>query len=326
MNIYKDFSVSEITNFKIGGKAQYVFECQNKEDILSALDFIEKNHIKKFFILGLGTNLLFPESYYEGAIIRILNSGQRSIATTSDDMVVAFAGESVDRLIQFGFENNLIGLEWAGGLPGTVGGGVRGNAGAFGGEIKDTFYKAEIIRLYNSSFDIETLSHNDMSFSYRNSFVKQNKNTIIISSMFILSKTDSTQIEKAKQIYQQNIAYRLRNHPIEYPNAGSIFKNIVKKEEVEKILSVYPDIQENVEGKWHGKVAMGYLIKRLGFENYTIGGASVSQKHGNYIINTGRASYQDVKLIIAEIQAKFQELFAFIPEVEIEIVSTDDKR
>lgn len=321
MKTLQDFPISELTNYKIGGKARYVLECENKEDVLQALDFIDKNNILQIFVMGLGTNLLFNDEKFDGVIIKIVRSQNNLISLTSDGYVSSFAGELVDNLIQFAFANDLIGLEWAGGLPGTVGGGVRGNAGAFGGEMKDTFYEAEVLLLHEKGFDIKNYTHKDMEFSYRHSAIKNNKKQILLSCTFILSKTDSKQVAKAKEKYMSCIAYRKEQHPLNYPNCGSVFKNIAKSEDIQKILAKFPDLQEKVDTVWRGKIAMGYMTKLLGFEKYKVGGAMISEKHGNYIVNLGGAKFSDVKKIIEDVQDKFQETFGFTPETEVEIVS-----
>lgn len=330
MVIHKDVSLAPVLWYKIGGKARYLLDCSNREDVFAALDFIGKNHIKKVFVIGLGSNLLFTDSYFDGAVIRIvcatsaLSSTQGlSLKKTSDGYVESFSGETLDNLIAFSFDHNFIGLEWAGGLPGTVGAGVRGNVGAFGGEIKDVFYRAEALKMGNGGFETVSLSHADLNFSYRNTSLKQNKSILIISSTFILSETDYEQVARAKQLYHAHVQYREDKHPLEYPNCGSVFKNIVKKEEVEKVLSVLPDIEPKVQQEWHGKVAMGHLIHHLGFSGYQIGGAKVSHKHANFIVNVGGATFDNVVVIIQEIRKRFSEKFGFYPETEVEIVSQD---
>lgn len=328
MTIRRDFSLSKVLWYKIGGIARYLLEAQNKEDVFRALDFVEKNHIKKIFVIGQGSNLLFSDDYFDGVVIRIIseNLSQRSHleyskgATLKNGLVQTFAGEILDDLIQFCFDNNLIGLEWAGGLPGMVGAGVRGNVGAFGGEIKDLFEEAEILELFDGKFDVKKVKKPDMNFSYRNSTVKQDKNLLLLSASFKFERVGSQKLTRAREVYHSNIKYREENHPLEYPNCGSVFKNIVKKEDVDEIISVWPDIREKSKKDWYGKIAMGYVIKRLGFSGFQKGHAQVSQKHSNFIVNLGGARAADVLSIIKVIQEKFLETFNFIPEVEVEIV------
>lgn len=335
MNIRKDFDLSKILWYNIGGKARFLLEAQNKEDIFKALDFIDKNHIKKTFVVGLGSNLLFSDNYFDGAVIRIvcgrsdpaLSAAGRLSSTqgptlrkNADGYVEAFAGETLDNLIKFSFRNKHIGLEWAGGLPGTVGAAVRGNVGAFGGEIKDILFQAEILEMRQKGFEVIQMNHVDMNFSYRSSIVKQSRSMVVLSATFILSETDKEQIQKAEETYKLNIKYREDRHPLEYPNCGSVFKNIVRKEEVEKIISLWPDIEEKTKQDWHGKVAMGYVIKRLGFSGLKVGNAKVSEKHANFIVNLGGGKALDVIKIIDQIKQKFSDVFGFTPEVEVEIV------
>jgi len=137
MKIYKDFPLSNVLWYRIGGSAQYLIEVSTKQEIFDAFDFIDKNKIKKQIVIGLGANILMADTPYEGAVIRLMRNDQKtSLHITPDGLIEGFPGELLDDLIHFSFNSGMVGLEWAGGLPGTIGGGVRGNVGAFGGEIK----------------------------------------------------------------------------------------------------------------------------------------------------------------------------------------------
>lgn len=319
MHIYNDFQLADILWYKIGGRTKYLLEVQNTEDVLTAIGFIQNNDIKKIFVCGLGANLLFTDDYFDGAVIRFIPSQNPAIVKREENGVIeVFAGETLDRVIQFAFGNNLIGLEWAGGLPGTIGAGVRGNVGAFGGEIKNSTNCVEVVDWTTGSISI--LDNQELNFTYRSSAVKKNRNFIICSVVLQLTPATKEQVIEAKRIYQANIDYRNKNHPHEYPNTGSTFKNIATKEDVEKIVQVFPDMQELINTKWYGKVSMGYLNKRLGFSGRRVGNAQVSEQHANFINNLGGAKAKDVLEIIKEIQNKFQETFGFIPETEVEIV------
>lgn len=318
MNVIHDYPLSQILYYGIGGRAKYVLEVQNYDDLKEAASFIRKNNINKIFIIGQGSNLLVSDEPFDGAVIRIVRESDNLIKETPDGLIEAFPGEPLDNLIKFGFENGYIGLEWAGGMPGTVGGAVRGNVGAFGGEIKDSFDHALLIKIDDGSE--EKLGKDEFNFSYRNSFVKENKNYLILSCFFKLKKGSKEEIEEARQKYYSHIEYRKTNHPMEYPNCGSVFKNIINKDQIEKVFSVFPETKEFSENKWHGKVSVGYLIKKLGFSGFKIGQAQVSEKHNNFIINLGNAKFSDVYSIIESIKNKFFETFGFYPEIEIEII------
>ena len=321
MLVYENVLLSTILWYQIGGIAKTVLDVSSKEDVYEALNYIRDNNFSKVFVLGLGSNLLFSDDMFDGVIIRFQsqNDGQ-GVRLLENGIIEAFAGEFLDSLIQAQFELGLVGLEWAGGLPGTVGAAVRGNVGAFGGEIKDTFIKAHCIRLNSdNSYEEITLNRDEMEFSYRSSKVKQEK-LIVVSAQFQLRDGTPEELLAAHEQYFANVTYRQDKHPLDYPNCGSVFKNISRPEEVSRILESWGDIKEMVDGKWHGKVSMGYVIDRLGFSGKQVGGAQISEKHQNFIVNKGGATSSDVKNIISEIEEEMQESFGFTPEVEIEIV------
>jgi len=321
MQIYKDFPLSEILYYKIGGKAKVLLKIENKEDLLEALDFVGRNKIKRLLPIGFGSNLLVNDKPFDGAVLWFSNGKSSTIKLNGDSLVEAFAAESLDDLIKFSFDNNLIGLEWAGGLPSTIGGAVRGNVGAFGGEIGRSVDKVEVFEIGSSGeFVEETLYASDLELGYRDSLIKRNKNILIVSAEFRLRKASKEEVEKARGVYKSHIEYRNKNHPMEHPSCGSVFKNITKKEEVAKIISIWGDIKDLVSKKWYHKVSTGYVINRLGFSGFRIGGAKVSEKHANYIVNVSNAKFDDVYSIIEKIKDKFYKTFGFSPELEVEVV------
>ena len=321
MQIYNSVLLSTILWYQIGGVAKTVIDVASKEDIYEALTYIKANNITKVFVLGLGSNLLFSDEGYDGVIIRFMSQDDgMGVRFLGEGIIESFAGEFLDSVIQAQFELGLVGIEWAGGLPGTVGAAVRGNVGAFGGEIKDVFVKAHCIRLSeNGDYEELTLTRDEMEFAYRSSKVKSEK-LIVISAQFQLREGTQEELLAAHETYFANVTYRQDKHPLDYPNCGSVFKNISKKEEVERILESWDDIRDLVENKWHGKVSMGYVIDRTGLKGFRIGQAQISEKHQNFIVNLGGAKASDVKGIIAEVEEDIQENFGFTPEVEIEIV------
>lgn len=319
MQIHKNFDLSQVLWFRIGGKAQFFLQCVSRKDIFEALDFVEEHNPNRIFICGQGSNLIFTDEYFDGVVIQLAADTKPQISF-NDALATAFAGETLDSLIQLSLNHHLLGLEWAGGLPGTIGAGVRGNVGAFGGEIKDSLVAAEVLEFDEKNIDVLEMTNDDFHFAYRHSVVKEKKNMIVTAAQFQLTQADRKAVVKARSIYQANIDYRKKHHPLEYPNCGSVFKNIKNPEDVAKILSVWPEIKSLVHEKWHGKVSMGYIINRLGFSGYTIGGARVSEKHANFINNLGGATSHDVLTIIKRIQEMTAETFSITPEVEVEIV------
>ena len=185
MQIYNDFDLSSVLWFRIGGKAKHLIQCESREDILKALDFIEAHHPERIFICGLGSNLIFTDDYFNGVIIQI-TTGKKSHIRFDANLATAFAGETLDSLIHFSFQNKLRGLEWAGGLPGTIGAGIRGNVGAFGGEIKDNLLVAEVLEFDDKNIDVLEMKKEDFKFTYRHSIVKEKKNMIVSFAQFAL--------------------------------------------------------------------------------------------------------------------------------------------
>ncbi|HVT01609.1 MAG TPA: UDP-N-acetylmuramate dehydrogenase [Patescibacteria group bacterium] len=318
MKVYPDFKLDEILWYKIGGTARFLIDVENKNDIKLAFDLIRKEKIKKIFFLGTGSNLIFTDEYFDGAVIRFVK-GNDAIKLVKPNVIEVQAGVILDEVIQFAFDNNLVGLEWAGGLPGDVGAAVRGNVGAFGGEAKDVVSEAEIFEIINNRPRFKNLKRFELKFSYRNSLVKKKK-LGVVSAQFKLKKVDASTLNRARQTYFNNIEYRKIRHPLEYPNCGSVFKNVSDPEHVKRVIEVFPDLEEKIKRDWYGKVAMGYLIKRLDLSEYRVGNAMISPKHCNFIVNLGGARATDVLSIIKVVQEKFLETFDFIPEVEVEIV------
>ncbi len=247
MTIHTEYDLSKLLWYKIGGITKYLLECKSKEDVLEALNFIQEKNILNVFYIGTGSNLVFPDEYFDGAIVYLAEPDLTSF-TLSGNRITAYAGEMLGDFIQYGFDNNLIGLEWAGGLPGTVGAAVRGNVGAYGGEIKDSIVSVEVAVLNENSFDVKTLTNEDLQFEYRGSVVKENNDRmIVLSATCELTQADNTGIAAARKEYELHIQQRKDRHPLDYPNCGSVFKNVRKKEDIEKVLAVDPELKEKIE-------------------------------------------------------------------------------
>ncbi|HRN96796.1 MAG TPA: FAD-binding protein, partial [Candidatus Levybacteria bacterium] len=197
MTIHNDYDLAPLLWYKIGGKAKYLLECNSRDDVLEALDFIQKGSIQKVFFLGTGSNLVFTDEYFDGAIICFAKPDTPSF-TVDGNIVTAYAGEILGEFIEFAFKNNLIGLEWAGGLPGTVGAAVRGNVGAYGGEIKDTLVSADVAIITDEGIQVKTLTNEELKFEYRGSVIKEHNNTmIVLSASCQLKKANAQEVLEA---------------------------------------------------------------------------------------------------------------------------------
>ena len=220
----QNVSLKEHSNYKIGGIASYFCEVKTKEELINVLkewkevsaDF--RDFQKNVFVLGGGTNILFSDQGFEGLVIKNSITG---IEKAGVEIFVG-AGTQLSELVDFCVENSLSGVEWAGGLPGTVGGAIRGNAGAFEGETKDNVI--EVVSLNLNTLEITKRDNKNSDFSYRNSIYKSSaKDEIILSAVFNLTEGEKDEIKRKTN---EKIEYRKQRHPLEYPNIGSIFKNV----------------------------------------------------------------------------------------------------
>ena len=308
----QNVSLKDYSNYKIGGNASYFFEVFSKEDLIKglknwyeiSLDFPVNK--KEIFVLGNGTNVLFSDDGFYGLVIKNSING----INIQDNIITVGAGEELSSLLDYCVKNSLSGLEWAGGLPGTVGGAVRGNAGAFRGEIKDNLY--EVISLNLKTFKTVKRNNKDCELSYRNSVFKNKAaDEIIISVSFKLIKGEKQEI---KNKTQEKIEYRRAKHPLEYPNIGSIFKNVP----IEKFLDTQmKDLSQYIKNDPFPLVPTAKLIFLTGLKGERVGDVMVSTKHTNFIVNMGDGKATEVKRLIGFIKDRVREEFSIELEEEI---------
>lgn len=308
VKIQEEVPLAEHSNYRIGGPARYFCEAANEEEIRNGVMFAREQRVP-LFVLGGGTNLLIDDSGFKGLVLKV---NVMQLAVDGQTMTVG-AGMMVSDMLKFTMEHALSGLEWSGGLPGTVGGAVRGNAGAFKGEIKDRIVSVE-------SFDVETLAavtrgNAACKFGYRSSIFKEkNGREIILRATLNMDRGDARQIAAG---IQEKINYRLERHPMEYPNIGSTFKNVD--------LELVPKIWRNAFAKVikidpFPVVPTAYLISEAGLRAMQHGAAMVSPKHPNFIVNLGGATAADVRFLIAEVKEKVFEKYGIRLEEEIQLV------
>ena len=271
------------TTFKVGGNAQVIVTVNNKEELSALMKYISTENIS-YFILGKGSNLLVSDSGIKGVVITL--SGEfTDIKTKDGNKIFAGAGASLMKLCRFAQENSLSGLEFAYGIPGSVGGAVFMNAGAYGGEMKNCLVSADYI---TPQGECGTFTIDELQLGYRTSVFK-NKNYIIIGCTLSL-KEENKDIIKEKM--DDLLGRRRSKQPIEYPSAGSTFKR--------------------PEGAFAGT-----LIESCGLKGYTIGGACVSEKHAGFIINKGGATFEDIDSLIKEVQKKVKDETGYFLETEV---------
>jgi UDP-N-acetylmuramate dehydrogenase len=290
--VKQDEPLSKYTTFKIGGPAKYFFIASDNEDLVRAVTFAKKLKIP-FYILGNGSNVLVADQGFAGLVIYIKT---KDILFKKGNKVVADSGVMLVDLIQKTIDQGLTGLEWGIGIPGTIGGCVRGNAGAYGGQISDNLIGVEIMK-GGKQF---VLKNEQCKFGYRESIFKHN-NDLIISAEFQFKKGDKKQSqEKIKEIL------KTRNAKLpEFPSAGSVFKNIMINSE--NMAEVNKLINLPVEYMERKKIPAAWLIESLDLKGKTIGQAQISKKHANFIVNIGKATANDVLQLISYVKMKVRD-------------------
>ncbi len=273
--------LKEHTTFKIGGSCDIMI-FPNSIDSLGEL--ISK--ADRYLILGNGSNVLFSDNGYRGAIF-VLGSDMSEIIVDGE-YITASAGASLARVCKTALDSSLTGLEFAYGIPGSVGGAVFMNAGAYGGEMKDIVTEVTCI---NQAGEIITYSSDKLDFGYRSSRFT-GSDEIIVSAKLRLSHGDKSSI---KLRMDELIARRKSRQPLEYPSAGSTFKR--------------------PEGTYAGLV-----IEESGLKGFEIGGAKVSDKHANFVINTGNATATDVMSLISHIKKTVLEKTGYELECEVKLI------
>lgn len=282
----ENIPLKDYTTLKIGGKAKYFLTVNSVSEIKDALQFINKNNLI-FFVLGYGSNLLIDEKGFDGFVIR--TTGLKGI-TIVDKKIVCGAGERLNDLILFCTKHGLSCVEKLFGIPGTIGGAVINNAGAFSDDICSS---VEQIKLVNKDGKIETIEKAEIIYGYRKTNLK-GRGIIFEVTLAFKKKKPEDVLAVIEQIKQK----RKSTQPYEFPSAGSIFKN--------------PSL--NPAGK---------LIEMAGLKGFQVGDAHISVKHANFIINKGRATFADVVGLIDLIKKKVKEKFDVDLELEIEVVGKD---
>jgi UDP-N-acetylmuramate dehydrogenase len=309
MKIIKNKNLKELTSFKIGGVSDYFVKIQSLEEFSKFFSW-QKNKKLPIFVLGGGTNLLIDD--FKGIVLK---PELRYIHNIGDGVLVVGSGMLVSELLDYVIDLGYEGLEWAGGLPGTVGGAIEGGVGCFGGEFKNLILEVNAINLKTGEEKI--FSKDECLFEYRNSFFRQNKDWLIVGAkLFFRNRKDK---EELKKIAEEKINYRKMKHPLEYPNAGSVFKNIPFKKAPKFIQDLALE-KNKVKDDPFPVIPTAFLISEAGLKGKRIGDAQISEKHSNFIVNLGRATFNDVYQLIDFTKKFLEDKFEVEPEIEIKII------
>lgn len=287
--VREEESLKKYNTFKIGGTCKYMIEPNDTQELLSLLTYIKEKQMK-YFILGNGSNVILNDEYFDGVVIRLVNFNRLEIDSC---LVTVGAGVMMPKLALETIQRGYQGLEWAVGIPGSVGGCIYGNAEAYKESTFDFLHEVTVI---TPSFELKTLKKSDLSFGYRTSFFKENPGYIILEATFLLQEGN---MNESQELIQKRKEKRFATQPLEYPSAGSVFRN--------------PSV-DNPSGR---------IIEELGLKGMQIGGAEVSQKHANFIINKGNATSQDVRNLIELIHSEVKQKKGIDLVLEQEYVGWD---
>ena len=281
-DILENEPMSRHTTFRVGGKAACFIKISNTEQLKRLIPYFKAVEIP-YFILGNGSNLLVGDHGYDGVILQLKEKFNR--IETEGSLLRAQAGALLSQVAQCALEHSLAGFAFASGIPGTVGGGVMMNAGAYGGEMKQV---VEEVTVLDENGEVLVLDNETMEFGYRTSIIK-NRHFTVLEVTFRLKEGNREEIRREMD---ELSAKRREKQPLNFPSAGSTFKR--------------------PEGYFAGK-----LIMDAGLRGYSIGGAAVSEKHCGFVINKGNATAADISEVIAEVQERVKDKFGVTLECEV---------
>lgn len=305
MKIQEKVLLNKYTTFKIGGPADYFAEAKTTEDVLAAVAWAQKNNLP-IMVLGGGSNILMSDQGWRGLVIK-LNLNRLEII---GDRIIVGAGVTVSYLLNQALNHKLVGLEFMAGIPGSVGGAIRGNAGTYGQAIGDVL---ENIIYLSDHYNVHEMDPRDAHFSYRHSIFKENKSVVLEAVI----KLGSGDVAAARELVNQRLKYRQETQP-QGASAGCIFKNLTFDQvDVEKLKKQGLDIDQFIPKT---KIPASYLIDQAGLKGKKIGGAEVSTKHANYIINSGQATAEDVVTLISLIKQQVRDQFGVQLHEEIKLM------
>ena len=277
--------LKKYTSFHIGGPAALFCRPADQAQLAGLLNFCRRQGVRSF-VLGMGTNVLFSDEGYEGAVIS--TRGMREEIGGEGDCLTAGCGVPLNRLCQAAAGRGLGGLEFAYGIPGSLGGGIYMNAGAYGGEMKDVL---EEVRFLNEEGCVRTLPAGELGLGYRASVFAQ-KPWYILEARLRLKPAPADQVQKKME---ELLARRKEKQPLEYPSAGSTFKR--------------------PEGAFAAA-----LIEQCGLKGYRVGDAAVSEKHSGFVVNLGQATCEQVLQVARDVQRIVQEKTGYLLEKEIRVI------
>jgi len=311
LNIQKNILLAPYTTFKIGGPAKYFCEAKSIGEIREFCNWAKEQKIP-VLVLGGGSNVLISDKGFDGLVIKIHNSNLKF----EENKIIADAGVNLSKIVLESVNRNLSGLEWAIGIPGTVGGAVNGNAGAFGRATSEAVEEVKAFDILEHS--VKNFKKEDCKFGYRKSIFKRNPDLIILSATFRFKKGSSGDIQKAIKDFTRQ---RIESNPSGF-SAGCFFVNpgwegLRNKEE---LIREFPELKQFAD---RPKISAGFLIESVGLKGKKIGGAMIAQEHANFIVNMGKAASKDVLALADLCRKKVKKKYGLELEVEKRLLGFD---
>lgn len=319
LDIKENVPLAPYTIYKIGGPARFFVEVKNADELQDALIFINEKKMP-LVILGAGSNVLISDNGFNGLVIRMIGG---NISVDGEHMHVD-AGVMMARVVTESGKYGLHRFEWGIGIPGTIGGSVRGNAGCFGGEMKDVVERVRVFQfpisksqIQNFQTEIFELSNDECRFGYRDSVFKTHPEWVILSAILKLQKGDTAEVQQEiRRIMQERVA----KQDIGAKCCGCIFKNVLWSEnngEKEKLLAQFPELAQFRERQ---TIPSAFLIDRAGLKGCMIGAIYISEKHANFFVNKGGGTSRDVCALIAKAKEKVKKKFSIDLHEEIQMI------
>ena len=285
--IIENANLKDYNTYKIDTNTKYLAFPKNIDELINLLKYIKENNIK-YFLIGNGSNVILPDEMFDGIVIsfKFLNNYE-----INGNSVVCQSGAMLPKVAMDTINHSLKGLEWATGIPGTIGASVLGNAGAYLHEIMEYVVQMSVL---DKDLNIITLTKDDIKFGYRTTSLKEDRKYIILE---VTLQLEDGNIEESKALVQDRLKRRTESQPLDYPSAGSVFRNPSKE------------------------LPAGKIIEELGYKGKTIGGAQVSLKHANFIVNIDNAKSSDIKELINSIKKDVKDNYDIDLVCEQEIIN-----
>ena len=299
------------TTFKIGGPAEFFFTATSAEEVIKAVHVAHELGLSTF-VFGGGSNMVVSDEGIKGLVIRMQLQGLEI-----DGVDVTVSAGIASGLVSMKVTNaGVTGFEWAVGLPGTIGGAVRGNAGMYGGEIKDSLIEVLVVK----DGEVITMKNEECGFAYRESIFKKQPGMIILAAQFTLEKAEDAEEAKAK--LKAHLLKKKEQQPVEHPTAGCVFVNWkpANDEELQSLRkSLDLDKDEVIPVTPAGTVPAAWIIDCAQLKGFTVGHVSVSDKHANFFINDGEGTADNVVALIAEVKTKVRNITGAVVMLQEEV-------